>query len=67
MKKFEVSNINCQNCANTIKNALKDDYGETEVDLSVQPRVVSVNLDDAKVENFKRDLADLGFGVIKEI
>ena len=67
MKKFEVSNINCQNCANTIKNALKDDYGEIEVDLSVQPRVVSVNLDDAKVENFKRDLADLGFDVIREI
>ena len=67
MKKFEVSNINCQNCANTIKNALKDDYGEIEVDLSVKPRVVSVNLDDANVEDFKRDLADLGFDVIKEI
>ena len=44
MTKFKVANIHCENCANTIKNALEDEYGEIKVDLGVEPRVVSVNL-----------------------
>ena len=44
MTKFKVANIHCENCANTIKNALGDEYGEIKVDLSVEPKVVSVNL-----------------------
>jgi len=49
MTKFKVANIHCENCANTIKNALGDEYGEIKVDLSVEPRVVSVNLDGKKL------------------
>ena len=31
MKKFEVDNVNCGNCANLIKNSLKDEFVELEV------------------------------------
>ena len=31
MKKFEVDNVNCGNCANLIKNGLRADFGEVEV------------------------------------
>ena len=45
MTKFKVANIHCENCANTIKNALESDYGEIKVDIGVEPRVVNINLD----------------------
>lgn len=67
MKKFKVANINCENCANTIKKALEGDFGNIEVDLSVEPRVVSVNLQDSDVERFKSELDELGFEVIEQI
>ena len=67
MKTFEANNIHCQNCANTIKNALEDDFGKIEVDLSKEPKQVSVNIDDSEVEKFKAEIADLGFEVIKEL
>jgi len=67
MTKFKVANIHCENCANTIKNALESDYGEIKVDLGVEPRVVSVNLDGKDEVKFKEELDDLGFSVIEKI
>lgn len=67
MRKFQINGINCQNCANTIKNALKDEFGVIEVDLSVDPKVVILDLNDSKLEKFKSELDDLGFEFIKEI
>lgn len=67
MYKFKVAGINCENCANTIKKALEGDFGKIDVDLSVEPRVVSVNLKDDDVERFKSELDDLGFEVIEQI
>lgn len=67
MKTFEVNNVHCQNCVNTIKNALEDDFGEIKVDLSKEPRQVSVDIKDSDVEKFKSEMADLGFDVIKEL
>lgn len=67
MKQFKVANVHCQNCANTIKNALEDEFGAIEVDLSREPKVLSVNLDDKDVEKFISELDDLGFEVIEQI
>ena len=35
---FEVHNVKCGGCANTLTKSLKDDFGSVEVDLSVNPR-----------------------------
>lgn len=67
MKRFKVANVHCQNCANTIKNALEDEFGTINIDLSCEPKVLSVNLDDKDVEKFKAELDDLGFEVIEQI
>ncbi|QPH87606.1 heavy-metal-associated domain-containing protein [Campylobacter concisus] len=67
MKTFEANNIHCQNCANTIKNALEDYFGEIKVDLSKEPRQVSLDIKDSDVEKFKSEMADLGFDIIKEL
>ena len=69
MKKvFRVNNINCQNCANTIKVSLEDDFGTINVDLTKNPKELTVELaDDVAEEQFKKDMAELGFEVIEEI
>lgn len=67
-KTFTASNINCQNCANTIKVSLEDDFGDIEVDLTKSPKEVTVELaDEAAVISFKEEMADLGFTVIEEV
>lgn len=65
--KFKVANINCQNCANLIKNSLEDEFGKIEVDLSVMPRTVEINITQEKLEDFKKEMSDLGFEVLEEL
>ena len=48
VRKFKVLNIKCEGCAGTVKKALKDEFGEVEVNLEVEPRVISLQTD----ENF---------------
>ena len=67
MRKFAVENVKCQNCANLIKNSLSDDFGSVEVDLSSEPRVVSVDIDEAKIPALKNALSELNFSVIREL
>jgi hypothetical protein len=67
MIKFRVANIHCENCANTIKNALEGEFGEIKVDLSVEPRVISADIAEDLVEKFRTELDELGFSVIERI
>ncbi|WP_169973074.1 MULTISPECIES: heavy-metal-associated domain-containing protein [unclassified Campylobacter] len=67
MAKFKVANINCENCANTIKRSLEDEFGKIDVDLSVEPRVVSLDIEDKDIERFKSELDEIGFKVIEQI
>ena len=63
--KFKVNNINCINCANTIKNALQDEFGDIKV--SVEEKTVELNLNENDIEKFKSELDDLGFEVVAKI
>lgn len=65
MKTFEAKNIMCENCANTIKVSLEDDFGEVKVD--VANKHVSLNIEEKDVVAFKEEMADLGFDVVKEV
>ncbi|WP_192801302.1 MULTISPECIES: heavy-metal-associated domain-containing protein [Campylobacter] len=65
--KFKVVNINCQNCANLIKNSLEDIFGEIKIDLDANPCTLSLNLDSSREEEFKKELSELGFEVLEKI
>ncbi|HED6183081.1 TPA: heavy-metal-associated domain-containing protein [Campylobacter coli] len=65
--KFKVANINCQNCANLIKNSLEDIFGEIKIDLDANPSTLSLNLDSSREEEFKKELGELGFEVLEKI
>ncbi|MFA6760189.1 MAG: heavy-metal-associated domain-containing protein [Sulfuricurvum sp.] len=66
MKSFSVANVKCGGCANTIKSALKDEFGEVEIDLSVEPRVISLEIADEDVEKLRSKMLSLGYPFVDE-
>lgn len=61
-KSFKVQNIKCNGCANTIKKALKADFGDVDIDLTQEPRVVTLKIKDKETENiFCRKMRSLGY------
>lgn len=66
--KFEVKNINCQSCANLIKNSLEDEFGTIDIDLSCEPKTLKIDINNDEIKaKFIDELNDLGFEVIREI
>lgn len=60
-KTFEVLNVKCGGCANTLTKSLKDEFGEVVVDLEVNPRKITLNIEDEKLEALKIKLRSLGY------
>ena len=51
LKTFEVANIRCGGCANTITTKLNEaGFKSVEVDLSCEPRKVTIDLDNMALE-----------------
>ena len=67
-KTYEVANIRCEGCANTIKKALSEHFGNSvEVDLEVVPRKVTVELEtNSDEEIFITTLRKLGYPLIDD-
>lgn len=64
-KFFEVSNIRCSGCSNTISNSLSDAFRGVEVD--IQNGIVSAEIDDEKQEElFIETLRSLGYPLKSE-
>ena len=65
---FEVANVRCGGCANTITKALKDaGFTEVSVDLSCEPRKVTLNVEDeAQSAQAKAILRSLGYPLSNE-
>lgn len=58
---FEVYNVKCSGCANTLINSLKEDFGEVSVDLNVNPRKITLEISEDKIEKLKIKLRNLGY------
>jgi len=58
---FEVHNVKCGGCANTLINSLKEEFGEVTVDLEVHPRKITLDIEDEKKEELKLKLRGLGY------
>lgn len=66
--KLEVKNINCQSCVNLIKNSLEDEFGTIIIDLTSEPKILTIDIDSDEIKTkFIDELNELGFEVIKEI
>ncbi len=63
LKTVEVDNIRCSGCANTITKALeKEGFESINIDLSCEPRKVTVDIkDEASLAHFRATLRKLGY------
>jgi len=58
---FEVENVKCGGCANTLKTKLKESFGEIEVDLEVHPRKITLDIEENQKEELQKKLRSLGY------
>ncbi|MCV3382576.1 heavy metal transport/detoxification protein [Campylobacter sp. IFREMER_LSEM_CL292] len=56
---IKTKNINCQSCVNLIKVSLEDEFGAMQI--SVENKSIEIDLKAEQVEEFKKQLQDLGF------
>lgn len=68
LKTFEVCNIKCGGCANTIKKSLEaEGFEHIDIDLSCEPRKVTVDtIDEASEAHLKATLRNLGYPLCNE-
>ena len=61
-KSFEVLNIRCEGCANTINKKLIEKFPDIKIDLGCEPRIVTVDIKSEEDEEFlKKTLRTLGY------
>ncbi len=58
---FEILNVKCGGCANTLTKSLKEEFGDVEVNLDVNPRQITLDIEDSKKEDLKLKLRSLGY------
>lgn len=58
---FEVYNVKCGGCANTLITSLKEEFGEVTVDLEVNPRKITLDIENERFEELKLKLRSLGY------
>jgi len=63
---FEVLNVKCEGCAATLKTKLYDEFGEVEVNLDVNPRKITLDIDDKDIDKLSFALKNLGYPFISE-
>ena len=63
---FEVINVKCGGCASTLKSALKDGFGDVEVNLEVEPRQITLDIEDANIPALRTKLKSLGYPMSDE-
>ena len=63
---FEVLNVKCGGCANTLKKSLQDSFGEVAVDLESEPRTITLEVEEERMEELRRKLISLGYPMADE-
>jgi len=58
---YEVENVKCGGCANTLKSKLKSTFGDVEVDLEVMPRKITLDIEETQFQDLKTQLRNLGY------
>ncbi|EAH6868266.1 heavy-metal-associated domain-containing protein [Campylobacter sp. RKI_CA19_01116] len=58
---IKTKNINCQSCVNLIKASLEDKFGAMQI--NVETKSIEIDLKAEQVEEFKKQLQDLGFEI----
>jgi len=63
---FEVMNVKCGGCANTLKTSLLKEFGDIEVNLEVDPRQITLNIKESALPDLRTKLKKLGYPMSDE-
>lgn len=63
---FEVLNVKCGGCANTLKGRLEPEFGPVEVDLESMPRRITLEIDEERLPMLREALRKLGYPMADE-
>jgi copper chaperone CopZ len=63
---FKVKNVKCGGCAGTLKKELLKEFGEIEVNLETDPREITLDVDNDKIEALKLKLRSLGYPLVTD-
>jgi len=63
---LEVINVKCGGCASTLTSKLQEEFGVVEVDLTVEPRKITVDIEDDRMEALATALKKLGYPLATE-
>lgn len=63
---FEVLNVKCGGCANTLKTKLLEEFGEVSVNLEVEPRQITLDIEERALPTLRTKLKALGYPMSDE-
>ena len=63
---FKVKNVKCGGCAGALKKELLKEFGEIEVNLETDPREITLDVDNDKIEALKLKLRSLGYPLVTD-
>jgi len=63
---FKIQNVKCGGCASTLKSKLADQFSDVEVNLEVEPREITLDVDDTQMEALRTMLRGLGYPMSDE-
>ena len=63
---FEVINVKCGGCANTLKTSLEKEFGEVEVNLDIEPRQITLDIEEPAIPALRTKLKKLGYPMSDE-
>ncbi|MEA1880174.1 MAG: heavy metal transporter, partial [Campylobacterota bacterium] len=59
-------NVKCGGCASTLKKSLKDAFGEVAVNLEVEPRQITLDIEESAIPALRDQLKKLGYPMSDE-
>ncbi len=65
-KTLEVINVKCGGCAATLKSKLEPQFGPVEVDLGVEPRRITLEISEERMDALGALLKKLGYPLATE-
>jgi len=63
---FEVLNVKCGGCSSTLKTSLQKEFGDVEVNLDVEPRQITLNIEESDILSLRNKLKKLGYPMSDE-
>jgi copper chaperone CopZ len=63
---FEVINVKCGGCAGTLTSKLQEEFGTVAVNLEVEPRQITLDIEESQLPALRAKLKSLGYPMSDE-